>query len=200
MDVANAIQSRRSIRNFKDKELAAEDVNTILEAARLAPSGTNLQPWRFVVIESEEMRNKLQNCTLDFVAEAPVTIACAVDYDSLEKVPRRIKELLQAGAFKGTALEKNDDSNYSGRDMSAEEAKRYLYLNEAIAVENMVLQATELGIGSCWVMMFNEDKLADILDLEGNLELVSLLALGYPEEEPAQRPRLDLDELVVDRV
>ena len=200
MDVAKAIQKRRSIRNFKDKELAAEDVNTILEAARLAPSGTNLQPWRFVVIESEKMRSELQNCTLDFVAQAPVTIACAVDYNSLEKVPRRIKELARAGAFKGTALEKNDDSDYSGRDMSAEEAKRYLYLNESIAVENMALQATELGIGSCWVMMFNEDKLAEILDLEENLELVSLLALGYPEEEPEQRPRLDLDEIVIDRV
>lgn len=200
MDVKNAIKSRRSIRNFKDKELTNEDVNTILEAARLAPSGTNLQPWRFVVIESEDMRTKLQNCTLDFVAEAPVTIACAVDYNALEEIPARIKELARAGAFKGTSLEKSGDSNYSGREMNQEEAKRYLYLNEAIAIENMVLQATELGIGSCWVMMFNEDKLADILDLEENLELVSLLALGYPEEEPDQRPRLDLDELVVDRV
>ncbi|MBM7555765.1 nitroreductase family protein [Halanaerobacter jeridensis] len=200
MDVKNAIQSRRSIRNFQDKELATKDVNTILEAARLAPSGTNLQPWRFVVIESEEMRNELQECTLDFVAEAPVTIACAVDYNALEKVPKRIKELARAGAFKGTALEKNDDSDYSGRDMSAEEAKRYLYLNEAIAIENMALQATELGIGSCWVMMFNEDKLADRLDLDDNLELVSLLALGYPEEIPEQRPRLSLDEIVINRV
>ena len=200
MKVKNAIQSRRSIRNFKDKKLATEDVNTILEAARLAPSGTNLQPWRFVVIESEEMRNELQECTLDFVAEAPVTIACAVDYNALEKVPKRIKELARAGAFKGTVLEKNDDSDYSGRDMSAEEAKRYLYLNEAIAIENMALQATELGIGSCWVMMFNEDKLADTLDLDDDLELVSLLALGYPEEIPEQRPRLSLDEIVIDRV
>ena len=200
MNVKNAIQKRRSIRNFKDKKLAAKDVNTILEAARLAPSGTNLQPWRFVVIKSEEMRSELQNCTLDFVAQAPVTIACAVDYDSLEKVPRRIKELARAGAFKGTSLEKSGDSNYSGRDMNPEEAKRYLHLNEAIAIENMALQATELGIGSCWVMMFNEDKLADILNLDDNLELVSLLALGYPEEIPEQRPRLSLDEIVIDRV
>ena len=200
MKVKNAIQSRRSIRNFKDKKLATEDVNTILEAARLAPSGTNLQPWRFVVIESEEMRNELQECTLDFVAEAPVTIACAVDYNALEKVPKRIKELARAGAFKGTALEKNDDSDYSGRDMSAEEAKRYLYLNEAIAIENMALQATELGIGSCWVMMFNEDKLADRLDLDHNLELISLLSLGYAEEKSELRDVMPLDDIIIERV
>lgn len=199
MDVENAIKTRRSIRNFSSKEVAKEDINQILEAARLAPSGINVQPWRFVVIESEAMRDKLQDCTLDFVAQAPVTIACAIDYNSLEQIPKRREELAASGAFKGTALEK-DDGEYSGFDMSQEEAKRYLYLNEAIAMENMVLQATELGLGSCWVMMFDEDKLADILDSADNLELMSLLALGYAEDNPAQRPRLNLDEIVIDRV
>lgn len=200
MEVKEAIQKRRSIRHFKEKKVKKEDVDLILEAARLAPSGTNLQPWRFIVIESDEMRNKLQDCTLNFVAQAPTIIACAVDYNSVEEMPQRIKELAETGAFKGTALEKDDDSDYSGREMDEEEARRYLYLNDAIAIENMALQATELGLGSCWVMIFSSDKLAEVLDLDDNLELVSLLALGYADEEPPQRPRLSLDEIVLDRV
>jgi nitroreductase len=200
MDVKEAIQKRRSIRNFTEEQVKTEDVNSVLEAARLAPSGTNLQPWRFIVIKSDEMRNKLQECTLDFVAEAPVIVVCAVDYNSLEEIPARIKELSATDAFKGTGLEKSGDSNYSGRDMSEEDARKYLYLNTSIAIENMTLQATELGLGSCWVMMFNKDKLSDLLDLDDHLELVSLLPIGYPEKDPEQRPRLSLDEIVIDRV
>jgi nitroreductase len=200
VDIKEAISQRRSIRNFKSDKLKEEDVELILEAARLAPSGTNVQPWRFIVVESDKMREELKGCTLDFVGGAPVTIVCCVDNNSLEKVPDRLQELSKAGAFKGTALEKVSSSGYKGRKMSEEDAKRYLHLNLSIAIENMTLQATELGIGSCWVMMFNQQKLSELLNLDDNIEAVALLPIGYAADNPAPRPRLSLDEIVIDRV
>ncbi|WP_018249698.1 nitroreductase family protein [Orenia marismortui] len=200
MNVKEAIRERRSIRDFKSDKVKKEDLDLILEAARLAPSGTNLQPWRFVVVESDEMREKLRGCTLDFVGDAPVTIVCCVDYKALEEMNDRLKELQEVGALKGTALEKIDPSKYKGRKMSEEDIKRYLHLNLSIAIENMALQATELGLGSCWLMMFNEKKLSQILNLDDNLEAVALLPIGYGSDNPAPRPRLSLDRIVIDRV
>ncbi|SKA02681.1 nitroreductase family protein [Selenihalanaerobacter shriftii] len=200
MEVKEAIQKRRSIRSFNQDKVSKEDIDQILEAGRLAPSGTNLQPWRFVVVESEEMRDRLKDCTLDFVAEAPVVIACCVDKNSIKNRKRRIVELHKAGAFKGTELEKIDTSKYKGKKMDEVEIKNYLYLNCTIAIEHMILQATELGLGSCWIMMFNKTKTRELLELDNNLELVSLIPIGYYDENPAPRPRLSLDEIVVDRV
>ena len=200
MKVKEAIKKRRSIRGFKDEKVSQEEVNQILEAARLAPSGTNIQPWRFVVIESQKMRDELKDCTLDFVVEAPVVIACCIDKTSIQKRKRRIVELHKSGAFKGTQLEKIDASKYKGRKMDEAEVKTYLHLNCAIAIENMVLQATSLGLGSCWIMMFNKKKVSELLELKDNLEVMTLLPIGYPEEVPQQRPRLSLDEIVFDRI
>ncbi|GAB6136913.1 nitroreductase family protein [Halanaerobaculum tunisiense] len=200
MDVKEAIAKRRSIRNFKSKEVATEKINEVLKAGQLAPSGSNLQPWRFVVVESEEIREKLEGATLDFVAEAPAIIVCCVDYNSLKERKKRFVELQKAGAFAGTDLTKVDPSSYKSEERDEEEIKRYLHLNCAIAIENMTLQATELGLGSCWVMMFNEQKVTKLLDLDDNLDVVSLLPIGYPDQNPERRPRLDLEELIVDRV
>jgi len=200
MNVKEAIRERRSIREFKSDKVSKEDLDLILEAARLAPSGTNLQPWRFIIVESDEMREELKGCTLDFVADAPVTIVCCVDYKALESMGDRLRELHEVGALKGTALEKMDLSNYRGRKMSEEDTKRYLHLNLSIAIENMALQATELGLGSCWLMMFNQKKLGDLLGLDDNIEAVAVLPIGYAVDNPAPRPRLSLDEIVIDRV
>ncbi|WP_408956161.1 nitroreductase family protein [Natroniella sp. ANB-PHB2] len=200
MKVKEAIEQRRSIRNFKPDQVSQEDIKKVLEAGRLAPSGTNLQPWRFIIIESEEMRKKLKSYTLNFVAEAPAVIVCCAKLDANQYSQRRIVELHKAGAFKGTELEKMDFSNYKGRQKDEEEVKAYLRLNAAIAIENMALQATELGLGSCWVMMFNQQKVKQLLELDDSLEIVSLLPLGYPQEERSQRPRLELDQLIVDWV
>lgn len=199
MEVKEAIKLRRSIRNFKSKKVSKEDIDQILEAARLAPSGTNIQPWRFVVIESKQMRDELKKYTLNFVAEAPVVIACCVDQDALQSRKRRIVELYKTGAFAGTELE-NRDSSRGGRDMDEAEIKTYLHLNCAIAIEHMVLQATELGLGSCWIKMFNQKKTEELLNLGDNLEMVALLPVGYPEAEPEQRPRFSLEDIVIDRI
>jgi nitroreductase len=199
MEVKEAIRKRRSIRNFKSDQVSKENIDQILEAGRLAPSGTNIQPWRFIVIESGEIRNELKEYTLDFVTEAPVIIACCVDKTSIQKRGKRIAELQEVGAFKGTKLE-NINPSKGGREMDEADIKTYLNSNCVIAIEHMILQATELNLGSCWIMMFNGEKVSDLLNLDDNLEMLALLPIGYYDEEPEQRPRLSLEDIVVDRV
>ena len=84
MELLEVIQNRRSIRKFKPDEVPEEYIHQLIEAGRLAPSGTNLQPARYIVIKSEEARTKLKDCTpLPFVSAAPAIIACCVDTNSI---------------------------------------------------------------------------------------------------------------------
>ena len=97
MELLKAIQSRRSIRKFKSNEVPNHTIKELLDAARLAPSGSNLQATRFVVIKSPVERMKLKECTpLPFVAHAPVIIACCIDKEAMGR-PGQIAQILAAG-------------------------------------------------------------------------------------------------------
>src|SRR3989339_833081 len=68
--------------------------------------------------------------------------------------------------------------------------------NTDIAIEHMVLQAVELGLGTCWVRWFDDNKVKEILEIPKNIEIIALLPIGYPAEDPPQRPRFDLQKIV----
>ncbi len=68
--------------------------------------------------------------------------------------------------------------------------------NVAIAVEHIVLQAVEIGLGTCWVRWYEDNKIKEILDIPEHVEVMALLPVGVPDEAPSQRPRLELDQLV----
>jgi nitroreductase len=68
--------------------------------------------------------------------------------------------------------------------------------NVAIAVEHIVLQAVEIGLGTCWVRWYEDDKVKEILGIPEHVEVMALLPVGVPDEEPSQRPRLSLDKIV----
>jgi len=204
MELLEAIQSRRSIRKFKSNEVPDEVIRELLDAARLAPSGSNLQATRFVVIKSPAERMKLKECTpLPFVAHAPVIIACCIDREAMGNTLARYRELMEAQAFAGTPL---DDPTLmeaaakrrSGMDQAA--IKAYLTLNAAIAIEHIVLRAVDLGLGSCWIMMFDSAKTKRMLELDDRYDVVALLPVGYPDQSPAARPRLPLEELILKEV
>lgn len=204
MELLKAIQSRRSIRKFKSDEVPDTAIRELLDAARLAPSGSNVQATRFVVIKSPAERMKLKECTpLPFVAHAPVIIACCIDREAMGNTLARYRELMEAQAFAGTPL---DDPTLmeaaakrrSGMDQAA--IKAYLTLNAAIAIEHIVLRAVDLGLGSCWIMMFDSAKTKRMLELDDRYDVVALLPVGYPDQSPAARPRLPLEELILKEV
>lgn len=205
MELLKAIQSRRSIRKFKSNEVPDHTVKELLDAARLAPSGSNLQATRFVVIKSPVERMKLKECTpLSFVAHAPVIIACCIDKEAMGNTQVRYRELMEAQAFVGTPLA--DDPTLmeaaAKRRSSMDQAtiKAYLTLNAAIAIEHIVLRAVDLGLGSCWIMMFDNAKTKSMLGLDDRYDVVALLPIGYPDQSPAARPRLPLEELILKEV
>ncbi|HBV87701.1 MAG TPA: oxidoreductase [Desulfosporosinus sp.] len=202
MELLDVMKTRRSIRKFKTKPIDESLVRQLIEAGRLAPSGSNLQPTRFVIIKSDSVRAKLSQATpLPFVSQAPVVIACCVDSESFESLGTRMHELKNAGAFTDTPLDKIDSESYAKRrtmDQSAADA--YLRLNAAIAIDHITLRAVDLGLGTCWVMMFDQKKVKEILGLGENYNVVALIPVGYPDQNPSARPRIEMNEIVLKEI
>ena len=202
MDLIETIKARRSIRKFKTDPIPDEYIKELIEAGRLAPSGSNLQATRYVIIKSLEGRSKLAQCTpLPFVTRAPLIIACCIDKQVLNTSNARTSELIEANAFVDTPLanmsKDSDALEKQKKKMDEDSLKSYLRLNAAIAIEHIALRAVELGLGSCWIMMFNSEKAKEILELDERYEVVALLPIGYPDQSPLQRPRLQLDDLII---
>ena len=202
MELLDAMNARRSIRKFKSEPIPEEFITQLIEAARLAPSGSNIQPTRIVVIKSAAVRAQLSEASpLPFVSQAPVVIACCVDLESIGGMATRARELKEAGAFADTPLEKLDPESYAKRKpMDQATAEAYLRLNAAIAIDHITLRAVDLGLGTCWIMMFDQEKVKQILGLGENYNVVALIPVGYPDQNPNARPRIELNQILLKEV
>lgn len=185
LDVFECLAGRRSTRLFSGRSLEPEVIDQILEAARIAPSGGNVQPWRFVLVTSDSVRAELARTAYDqvFVAQAGLVVVCCglLDaYDSaLERCPDMVDPRLPA---------------LQGR---RETQLKNAFANVAIAVEHMALAAHALGVASCWVRHFRDYEITQLLCLPDNLAVVALLCLGYASDLPAPRPRKSLGDIVI---
>ena len=204
LTVREAIKKRRSIRNFKQIPVPDEMIFEMLEAARLAPSGSNSQPWRFVVVNEAEEKKGLRKLCFNqaFVEEAGVLFVFCTDLSVYSGRTRqtRMQEMVSAGVFANREL---DDSRIQRYVEMPDESNTAFYLpmataNTYIAVEHMVLMATALGLGSCWVGGISDLKaIRDILGIPRGIYVLGLLAVGYTDTEPKARPRLPLDEILL---
>lgn len=202
MELLEAMKARRSIRKFKADPIPEALVTQLIQAAQLAPSGSNIQPTRFIVIKSDAVRAQLSEATpLPFVSQAPLVLACCIDLESLGGMSTRARELKEARAFVDTPLDKMDLESYAKRKpMDPAVAEAYLRLNAAIALDHLTLRAVDLGLGTCWVMMFNQEKVKEILGLGENYNVVALLPIGYPDQKPKARPRIELSQIILKEV
>jgi nitroreductase len=197
MELSDVIAARRSIRKFKQEDISADTVRLLLEAARLAPSGSNLQPARFIVAQSPAAKEALARCTpYKFIVKAAVIFICCADLATITTRETRVGELLKEGAFEGVDMDMSDSSAVSPV-MDAEAVRAYLAMNVAIAIEHIVLKAVDLGLGSCWLGRFDRDKAKKFLALDENIYPVVLLPVGYPDQSPKARPRFPLDKYVL---
>ena len=130
--------------------------------------------------------------------QAPIIIACCADIKAFGEFPERVEELIAAGALPEKTREVFIPSLKKG-GMSAD-IKWHLLIaatgNTDIAIEHMALQAVELGLGTCWVRWFDDNKVKETLEIPKNIEIIALLPIGYPAEDPPQRPRFGLDKIV----
>jgi nitroreductase len=199
MDVGEAIRKRRSIRKFKPDPIPEGKIRLLLESARLAPSGTNTQPWRFIVVKDNDTKKRLQEAAHNqrHVKSAPVIIVCCADLKAFKEFPERVDELIESGALPERTREVFIPYLSKGMDTVTKDALMIAAAaNVAIAVEHIVLQAVEIGLGTCWVRWFEDDKVKEILDIPEHVEVMALLPVGVPDKEPSQRPRLSLDKIV----
>ena len=191
LTVMEAIEKRRSIRKFKPDPVPDEMINQMLEAARLAPSGTNRQPWRFQIIKDGALKKKLyEEATfgVEAIVNAPVVIVCG-------------SELLTF--VKGHKLAPPGSEYYGAENEDWEELKKFIpdaNMYTAIAVEHMVLTATALGLGTCWVQRIKFGQVARTLGWPRHIVVLALLPVGYPDEDPPARPRISLKDIVLQEV
>ena len=159
LTVSEAIRQRRSIRSFRGDPVPDDMVNEILEAARLAPSASNRQPWRFIVVTDGGEKARLRKICLDqaFIEEAPVVFVCCADLTAYTKSSRkrRAQEFLEYGVTE-TLSGRFADPAYRASLLAEPESDLETFLTSAvantyIAIEHMVLTATALGLGTCWV-------------------------------------------------
>jgi nitroreductase len=167
-DVLDVIRERRSIRSFKSDPLPENALNQILEAARWAPSAGNVQPWEFFVVRSEEQKKGLAKAALGqmFLAEAPVVIVVCA-------VPSR-----------------------SARRYRERGEKLYCIQDTAAATQNILLSATAIGLGTCWIGAFDEEGVRRVLGLGLDMKPVALIPVGYPAEKPSPPRRRATEEIV----
>ncbi|MFH1511721.1 MAG: nitroreductase family protein [Bacillota bacterium] len=188
MDVLQAIQSRRSIRRFRPDALPRESIEAILDAARLAPSGKNNQPWRFVVVQNEEreqMSACLQAGLLAFKEKGIPTGSAEYTFKIMREAPATV-----------FIFNPRDTAPWNEQTIPQRVFRIVDTQSVGAAIENMHLRALELGIGSLWVCdTFSAyDELCAWLGRDSLL--VAAVSLGYPDEAPAARPRLPLRDLV----
>jgi len=206
LTVSEAITQRRSIRSFRSDPVPDDAIMAMLEAARLAPSGSNRQPWRFIVVTDKDEKARLRKICFDqaFIEEAPVVFVCCVDLTAYARAARekRSQEFIDYGVLETL-------SGYF-----ADPAVRELFLTAAdtdlnvhfmtamantyIAIEHMVLTATALGLGSCWVgAIGSAEEMNTMFHLPPSTFVVAVLPVGHPAKVPPPRPRISLDSILL---
>lgn len=170
MDIFEAIESRRSVRQFRsDREVTDEELNRILHSAVMAPSAGNAQCWRFVVVRGADVKKRLATEAghQHFINQAPLAIVVCADLARAHE-------------------------NYGARGENT-----YALQETAAAIQNMLLAARSMGLGACWVGSFDERKASEILDLKKSIRPVAIIPIGAAAE-PAKRvpPRRNVKEVV----
>lgn len=167
MDVFQCIFNRRSIRKFEKRPIDDKLIGLMLFAAIHAPSVGNTQGWEFVIIKNEEQNKKLAVAALhqNFIKDAPIVMVVCAD---MEKIGLKYRE-------RGEKL--------------------YFAQNTAAAIQNILLSAHSLGLGSTWVGAFDEEHVKEILKLPENLRPLAILPIGYPAEKPEMPKRVPFENI-----
>ena len=166
MSVLKVIMDRRSIRRYLPGPIPEEVILRVLDAARFSPSGKNLQPWKFILVQEETLKQRLVEASVrqSFIAEAPiVVVACGFPDRCYSRMGNYMKSWP---------------------------------VDVAIALEHLILQAQEEGLGTCWIGAFEEEEVKSILNIPDGVRVLALTPLGYPDEKPVSRGRKSLEEIM----
>ncbi|MCG2722704.1 MAG: nitroreductase family protein [Thermodesulfovibrionales bacterium] len=195
-----AIEKRRSIRKFKPDPVPDEVIKALLDAARLAPSGCNAQPWRFKIAKDTATKLKLAEAAhrQPFIAKAPVVLVCCADIQGyIEGTISSIQDLGRTGSVEDRVVTLILERTEKMKALKAEELAPRVAFNVAIAVEHIVLRALDFGLGTCWVRLIDEQMVRDMFGWDKNIHVVALLPIGFPAESPPPRRRLNMNDIII---
>jgi nitroreductase len=198
MDVKTAIHTRRSVRRYKSTPVARELILELLEAANLAPSATNRQPWEFVVVHRSHL-DRLEDTLKDAFRERVAAV-------SEEAMRRAIKDLSLPEEESGDKLKALGAfyRTLGGAPVAVgvclpREKDPWVWKNNisdaAAAIENLLLAAWGRGLGTCWMtgpLKGRADMIAAFLEVPQDRELVAIVTLGYPDHQPPMPPKKDV--------
>jgi nitroreductase len=168
MDVYEAIKGRRSVRAFKSDDVSPEIVEKLIDAARQAPSAGNIQPWEFIIVRESETKRSLVEAASgqSFIEEAPVVIVVC-------------------------ANENRSSQGYGTRGKTL-----YCLQDTAAAIQSFLLFAHSIGLGTCWVGAFREEKARKVLKIPSGIRPVAIIPVGYSAEAPLPRSRRTINLIV----
>lgn len=167
------VRKRQSVRKYSDKPVEKEKIELCIEAARLAPSASNSQPWHFIVVDDPELKDKVAHATYSktvsfnkFAPQAPVLVVIVIEKPKLitqiaEKLKKREFPLLDIG----------------------------------IAAEHFCIQATEYDLGTCMLGWFNEKKIKELLNIPKSKRIGLAITVGYPIDDYKLRNKVRKDAL-----
>jgi nitroreductase len=164
MEFTELIRSRYSVRAYKPDPVEKDKLERVLEAARLAPTAANRQPFQLIVIPTSGWEAELRRVyTRKWFVGAPLVIcACALPAQGWVRM----------------------------------DGKPYVDVDVAIAMDHLILAATDLGLGTCWIAAFDPAAAREVLDLPDGVEPIAFTPLGYPADQPGRKQRKGLSDLV----
>ena len=176
MSLHELIHTRQSVRRYAEIQVEPEKLNQCLEAARLAPSASNSQPWKFIVVDQQPLRTEVAKATFSdiklinkFTVQAPVIVVIVMEK---AKLITRLAMMVKK--------------------------KEWPLIDIGIAAEHFCLQAAELGLGTCMIGWFEEDKIKKLLQIPSDKSIGLLISLGYAVEGYPQRTKIrkSIEEIV----
>lgn len=202
MELEEAINNRTSVRYFSERPVPREVIMKLIESAIRAPTANGLENWLFVVFESEDVRRKLH----ELIAEGMERYYMAVNLpeEKMKKLRRRILEegMFWAPVYIGVFIDRR--VRFLPRKEFDELEFMWSIESVAMAVQNLMLKAVELGLGTVYIGVTNfrriEEKVRELAGLDENHYLVGLVPVGYPRTEPRPRKRRKGVEDVVELI
>lgn len=174
MNFLELVKKRQSVRKYSGKPVPKDAIERCLEAARLAPSACNSQPWSFIIIDDVKLKDEVATAAFSgiyssnsFAKSAPVLVAVITEHSKF------IASL--GGYFRGT---------------------QYNLIDVGIAAEHFVLQAAEEGLGTCWLGFFNEKAVKKVLNIPKDKKADIIISVGYPADDKIrEKSRRPIDEI-----
>lgn len=191
----NSIYQRRSIRKYTDKQVPKELIEQIIDAGRMSPSAKNRQPWRYIVLGGENKSEFLKYMWKGILREEN---ECAWLPNSKNGIPdaKNTWQIMMQAPILIVILNTNGKNPFDAIDPDSRFAEICDTLSIGASIENMLLKATELNLGTLWIAntCYAYKEITEYL--ETTQQLIGAIALGYADESPTQRPRKNIEDIV----